>query len=107
MSTTPMFRQTVGTLCAIKGKHPGMNLQDLKAGLCVPVNQHDSSYIRRLTPVEAERLMGWPDGWTEFGIDDNGNKVRLADTNRYAICGNGIVANVTEWIGRRLAEAFT
>ena len=52
--------------------------------------------MRRLTPVECERLMGWPDGWTEPAG---------ADSHRYAACGNGVVAPVAEWIGRRLMEA--
>lgn len=40
--------------------------------------------IRRLTPLECERLMGYPDGWTEG----------LSDTQRYKCLGNGIVSNV-------------
>jgi DNA (cytosine-5)-methyltransferase 1 len=60
------------------------------------------SIVRRLTPLECERLMGWPDDYTLNGIDDNGKPVEMATTNRYRICGNGIVANVTQWIGERL-----
>lgn len=48
--------------------------------------------VRRLTPTECERLMGWPDGWTEPG----------SDSKRYAACGDGVVSYVAEWIGRRL-----
>ena len=58
--------------------------------------------VRRLTPLECERLMGWPDNYTAHGITDDGEHVDIANTNRYRICGNGIVATVTEWIGRRL-----
>lgn len=58
--------------------------------------------VRRLTPLECERLMGWPDDYTAHGITDEGNHVDIANTNRYRICGNGIVATVTEWIGGRL-----
>jgi hypothetical protein len=46
--------------------------------------------------------MGWPDGWTQHGVDDDGVMVEIAITQRYRICGNGIVATVTEWIGGRL-----
>ena len=60
------------------------------------------SIVRRLTPLECERLMGWPDNYTANGIDDEGTPVDLATTNRYRICGNGIVSNVTQWIGERL-----
>jgi hypothetical protein len=58
--------------------------------------------VRRLTPLECERLMGWPDNYTAHGISDEGELVDIANTNRYRICGNGIVATVTEWIGHRL-----
>lgn len=49
----------------------------------------DMPRIRRLTPLECERLMGWPDNWTEG----------VSDTQRYKQCGNGIIAPmVTEVI---------
>lgn len=54
--------------------------------------------VRRLTPRECERLMGWPDDWTRWGGDGR----EVADSPRYALCGNGVVAPVAEWIGRRL-----
>lgn len=52
--------------------------------------------VRRLTPVECERLMSWPDGWT--AVDGAGTP----DGRRYAACGDGVVSNVAEWIGRRI-----
>lgn len=61
--------------------------------------------VRRLTPLECERLMGWPDLWTAEGIDDDGKAISIPPTHRYRICGNGIVATVTEWIGERLIKA--
>jgi DNA (cytosine-5)-methyltransferase 1 len=48
--------------------------------------------VRRLTPLECERLMGWPDNWT----------ARQSDTHRYKQCGNGVASPVAEWIGRQL-----
>jgi DNA (cytosine-5)-methyltransferase 1 len=48
--------------------------------------------VRRLTPIECERLMGWPDGWTEG----------QADTHRYKQCGNGVASPVATWIGQQL-----
>ena len=56
--------------------------------------------VRRLTPKECERLMGWPDDWTRFRADG----AEIADARRYAMCGNGVVAPVAEWIGARLAR---
>jgi site-specific DNA-cytosine methylase len=51
-------------------------------------------HIRRLTPTECERLMGLPDGWTEG----------VSDTQRYKLCGNGVVVNVVQEIIKRLYE---
>ena len=50
--------------------------------------------VRRLTPVECLRLMGWPDAH----FDGLG----FSDSTKYKMCGNGAVANVTEWIARRI-----
>ena len=62
---------------------------------------------RRLTPVECERLMGWPDGWTAQGLDAQGRPYALSDTARYKACGNGVASPVAAWIGFRLREALT
>lgn len=58
--------------------------------------------IRRLTPRECERLMGFPDDWTRF--DAAGKE--LADSPRYRMCGNSIVINCSEWIGRRIVAQW-
>ena len=57
--------------------------------------------VRRLTPRECERLMGWPDDWTRWADDG----AEIADSHRYRMCGNGVVAPVAEWIGGRIVEA--
>jgi DNA (cytosine-5)-methyltransferase 1 len=53
--------------------------------------------VRRLTPVECERLQGLPDGWTDIGD--------TPDSRRYSAVGDAVTANVSEWIGGRLAAA--
>jgi len=53
-----------------------------------------SNPVRRLTPLECERLMGWPDNWTEG----------QADSHRYHQCGNGVASPVAEWIGKQLMK---
>lgn len=58
----------------------------------------NGSAVRRLTPVECERLMGWPDGWTAPP------GVKAPDSRRYAACGDGVVANVAEWIARGILQ---
>ena len=56
--------------------------------------------IRKLTPLECERLQGFPDGWTEFYADGR----RVSDAERYERCGRTITIPVVEAIGRRLHE---
>lgn len=56
------------------------------------------TFVRRLTPAECERLMGWPDNWTAP------EGVKAPDSRRYAACGDGIVANVAYWIGQRIVQ---
>ena len=84
-------------------------------GLANTLNQFDtgdtrtthtvvSSTVRRLTPMECERLMGWPDGWTDIPWN---KKDHAPDSRRYAACGNGVVAPVSYWIGARLAEVMS
>ncbi|MCH5374818.1 MAG: DNA (cytosine-5-)-methyltransferase [Planctomycetes bacterium] len=62
------------------------------------------SVPRRLTPVECERLQGFPDGWTEWGLDRAWERVELADGPRYRQMGNAVTVNVAEWIGRHILE---
>lgn len=57
--------------------------------------------VRRLTPRECERLMSWPDDWTRWRDDGT----EIPDSHRYRFCGNGVVSNCTEWIGRRIIAA--
>lgn len=57
--------------------------------------------MRRLTPVECERLQGFPDGWT--AIPWRGNPVEeCPDTPRYKALGNSMAVPVMRWIGRRI-----
>jgi len=54
--------------------------------------------IRRLTPLECERLMAYPDNWTKYGIGDE----PISDTQRYKMCGNGVVSNVVQAVIERI-----
>jgi DNA (cytosine-5)-methyltransferase 1 len=54
--------------------------------------------IRRFTPLEEERLMSWPDDWTRYGASGK----EMSDSTRYRMCGNGVVASVSEWLARRI-----
>lgn len=59
--------------------------------------------VRRFMPVECERLMGIPDGYTAWGIDDDGRRIELADGPRYKTIGNGIGDPHGYWLGDRVA----
>ena len=54
--------------------------------------------VRRLTPLECERLMGWPDNHTLTKADGT----TQADTHRYKQCGNGVASPVAQWIAKHL-----
>lgn len=54
--------------------------------------------VRRLTPLECERLMGYPDDHTRWTADGR----EITDSHRYRMCGNGVVSTVAEWLGWRL-----
>ena len=72
----------------------GTNGQDAYTGRVFPAG----AGVRRLTPMECERLMGWPDDWTRWTA---GGK-EIADSHRYRMAGNGVVASVAEWLGHRI-----
>lgn len=59
--------------------------------------------IRRLTPIECERLQGFPDNWTQVGIQD-GKEVIISDTQRYKCLGNAVTVNVIKAIMERLLK---
>lgn len=56
--------------------------------------------FRRLTPIELERLNGFPDGWTAVGADGN----RISDVRRAFFMGNALVVGLIERVGKVLAE---
>ena len=60
--------------------------------------EESTMQVRRLTPVECERLMGWADNHTLPRADGKQN----ADTTRYKMCGNGVASPVAQWIGQHL-----
>ena len=64
--------------------------------------------VRRLTPLECERLQGYPDGWTDIGewIDSNGGKHQSSDSSRYKALGNSIVLPFWFWLLRRISAQY-
>lgn len=60
--------------------------------------------VRRLTPMECERLQGFPDGWTQYRVDPKKGVIEQADSPRYKQMGNAVAVPVVEWIVNRLVE---
>ena len=67
--------------------------------------------VRRLTPMECERLQGFPDGWTDIGdwvkTDKRGREIKVkgsADSPRYKALGNSIALPFWDWMLRRMAR---
>ncbi len=58
--------------------------------------------VRRLTPVECERLQGFPDDWTDIPYR---GKPHAPDSARYKALGNSMAVPVMQWIGKRIKEA--
>lgn len=88
--------------------HPTLAQQTHLPGYDRGIRVQEQATVRRLTPLECERLMGWPEvdgrGWTDVPWN---KKDHAPDSRRYAACGNGVVAPVAFWIGARLAEVLS
>jgi DNA (cytosine-5)-methyltransferase 1 len=61
----------------------------------------EGSKIRRLTPIECERLQGFPDDHTKYG-DYDGVIKEVSDSQRYKMIGNAVSVPIVEEIGKRL-----
>lgn len=88
----PLVRQVVGSLCARDYK--GIGNQDLDK------LRMQSRTVRCLTPLECERLQGYPDGWTN--IEFHGKPA--PDTRRYKAIGNGMAQPCADFVLRRIAK---
>jgi DNA (cytosine-5)-methyltransferase 1 len=64
----------------------------------VAYNAEPTMAVRRLTPLECERLMGWPDGHTQYKADGT----EQADTHRYKQADNGVASPVAQWIAKHI-----
>lgn len=92
---TPDVCQTLNCM------HDPMAVMEVKPGR--------GKFIRRLTPLECERLQGFPDNWTDIGewIDSNGKVHReSANTGRYKAMGNSIALPPWRWVLSRLYKQF-
>jgi DNA (cytosine-5)-methyltransferase 1 len=69
------------------------------------VGLFDGYRIRRLTPIECERLQGFPDDHTSFGNYD-GEVKPMSNTQRYKQCGNAVTVDVVEAVAKKCIPLF-
>lgn len=64
--------------------------------------------VRRLTPMECERLQGFPDGWTDIGewMDSKGKRRKDADSPRYKALGNSIALPFWDFLAKRISAQY-
>lgn len=88
-----------GTLQAKSNGGTSYNLQNVV---------RENMLVRRLTPLECERLQGFPDGWTGIGdwVDSKGKKRKTTDSARYKALGNSIALPPWKWVLKRLCAQY-
>ncbi len=91
--------ETNGTLQAKSNGGVSYNLQNtVRTGMVV----------RRLTPMECERLQGYPDGWVDIGdwVDEQGKKHKEADSPKYKALGNSIALPFWSFLAKRISAQY-
>lgn len=84
-------------------------IQEIRQSICrksESVQQYP--VVRRLTPLEAERLQGYPDGYTDIGewTDSKGKRRQTSDAARYKALGNSIALPPWKWVLKRIAAQY-
>ena len=108
------YKDATDLVCAVdvrNGHESDVNgtLQSKKSGgISLNTNNvcRERYIVRRLAPLECERLQGYPDGWTDIGewTDTKGKKHKAADSPRYKALGNSIAIPPWLWVLSRLNE---
>ena len=89
----PTYQQTVGTIGYTD--HKGVNNQFVSEDKCIVER---TCLIRRLTPLECERLQGFPDGWTDIAT--------ASDSARYKALGNSVAIPCVTFVLRGIAAVL-
>lgn len=76
--------------------------------MAVMVETATTKTVRRLMPVEAERLQGFPDNWTNIGewTDSKGKKRKSSDSLRYRAIGNSLALPFWQYLARRICAMY-
>ncbi len=64
------------------------------------------SIVRRVTPLECERLQGMPDDWSKYGVNEKGEVYELPDSARYRLQGNGIATPFWRYLLKRISAQY-
>ena len=96
------YQETVGALC--RGDEKGIGNQYVSQDKCIIAGEITEEYsatnlVRRLTPLECERLQGYPDGWTDIP--------GASDSARYKALGNSVAIPCVEYLMQRVAMVIT
>nr|DAR03140.1 MAG TPA: Cytosine specific methyltransferase [Caudoviricetes sp.] len=91
--------ETNGTLQAKESGGQSLNLNN---------TVRQNMVVRRLTPMECERLQGYPDGWTNIGEwrDSKGKLRKPSDSPRYKACGNSIALPFWDFLAKRISAQY-
>ena len=101
--------ETNGTLQAKESSGQSLNLNN---------TVRQNMVVRRLTPLECERLQGYPDGWTDIGewydsqtgegywVDSLGKRHKTADSPRYKALGNSIALPFWDFLAKRISAQY-
>lgn len=119
--TVPCLQARMGTggnqiPLTFRQKKFGDYCQDDVSGTCKARDRGDGTgnivqnamTVRRLTPLECERLQGFPDGWTDIGgwTGSKGKKRKTTDSARYKALGNSIALPPWKWVLKRLCAQY-
>ena len=91
------------------GTSPSLQARMGTGGNQVPQVSEKAKAVRRLTPLECERLQGFPDGWTDIGewVDSKGKTHKESyDNRRYKALGNSIAIPPWKWVLKRLCAQY-
>ena len=102
---TPWDSQT-NRVYSENGEYPSLSARE-KSGMNRQSVLHEN-FVRRLTPLECERLQGYPDGWTDIGdwTDSRGKKRQCSDAARYRALGNSIALPPWKWVLKRICAQY-
>ena len=86
-------------------KSPALTSAMGMGGGHTPIVDQLNYRIRRLTPIECERLQGFPDNHTEYGNYD-GEVKKMSNTQRYKQCGNAVTVDVVQAVAEQLKPIY-